>query len=138
MLKVKNKERWQKRLQCLWLCSYLFRLILSLSMKWSTMKAITGPFYFIFNVFIASHESSPRREEVPLSRVWLQVQMGDSAEIPHDQAHRYQRWLFSPLKMQLKSCCWKMRRYIYLPYSSGRYDGYKLNTKHKLTVHMLI
>lgn len=40
---------------------------------------------------VASHEGAPRREEVPLSRVWLQMQVGDSAEVPHIKAHRYQQ-----------------------------------------------
>lgn len=47
--------------------------------------------FFYISPTIASHEGSPRREEVPLSRVRLQMQVGDSAEVPHDQAHRYQQ-----------------------------------------------
>lgn len=54
--------------------------------------------------FKASSESSPRRQEVPLSRVRLQMQMGDSAEVPHDQTHRYrlktETLIFTVLKVQ--------------------------------------
>lgn len=44
-----------------------------------------------FVCFSASHEGSPGGEEVPLSTVWLQMQVGDAAEVPHDQTHRYQQ-----------------------------------------------
>lgn len=47
-------------------------------------------FFFCF-CFSASHEGSPGGEEVPLSTVWLQMQVGDAAEVPHDQTHRYQQ-----------------------------------------------
>lgn len=33
---------------------------------------------------IASHEDPSRREEISLSKMWLQMQVGDSAEVPHD------------------------------------------------------
>lgn len=48
-------------------------------------------FFFVFFCFSASHEGSPGGEEVPLSTVWLQMQVGDAAEVPHDQTHRYQQ-----------------------------------------------
>lgn len=44
---------------------------------------------FIIICIIASYEGSPGRKKVPLSRVRLQMQVGNSAEVPHDQAHRY-------------------------------------------------
>lgn len=40
---------------------------------------------------LASHESSQRREEISLHTLRLQMQVGNAAEVPPDQAHRYQR-----------------------------------------------
>ena len=57
---------------------------------------MTNVLWFVFLSFLfycssASHEGSPGGEEVPLSTVWLQMQVGDAAEVPHDQTHRYQQ-----------------------------------------------
>lgn len=39
--------------------------------------------------FLASHEGSQRRKEISLYTLWLQMQVGSTAEVPRDQAHRY-------------------------------------------------
>lgn len=40
------------------------------------------------SVPIASYEGPSRREEISLSKMWLQMQVGNSAEVPHDKAYR--------------------------------------------------
>lgn len=57
----------------------------------TTIQRIEGLIVNYCVCFLASHEGSQRREEISLYTLWLQMQVGNAAEVPHDQAHRYHR-----------------------------------------------
>lgn len=63
---------------CLFICSCTY-----------TCLCVDNVLKFCFaSVPIASYEGPSRREELSLSKMWLQMQVGNSAEVPHDEAYR--------------------------------------------------